>query len=98
MFWLIFGPIVLIAVAWSVYVGFSYHGSRLVFGGDTCWFDRELLRKRTALVHVYTILLSLSSAQLEHYDLLLCAGLRCLRHQLLLLRAHTDTHQRRSGH
>ncbi|TDG40405.1 hypothetical protein AWZ03_013176 [Drosophila navojoa] len=39
MFWLIFGPIVLIAVAWSVFVGFSYHGSRLVFGGDTCWFD-----------------------------------------------------------
>ncbi|EDW68794.1 probable G-protein coupled receptor Mth-like 8 [Drosophila virilis] len=39
MFWLIFGPIVLIAVGWSVFVGFSYYGAKLVFGGDTCWFD-----------------------------------------------------------
>ncbi|XP_030375542.1 probable G-protein coupled receptor Mth-like 8 [Scaptodrosophila lebanonensis] len=39
MFWLILGPIVLIAVGWSVFVGFSYQGAKLVFGGDTCWFD-----------------------------------------------------------
>ncbi|KAH8379937.1 hypothetical protein KR009_008101 [Drosophila setifemur] len=39
MFWLIFTPIVIIAVGWSFYVGFSYYGSRLVFGSDTCWFD-----------------------------------------------------------
>ncbi|XP_026847314.1 probable G-protein coupled receptor Mth-like 8 [Drosophila persimilis] len=39
MFWLIFTPIVLIAIGWSFFVGFSHYGSRLVFGGDTCWFD-----------------------------------------------------------
>ncbi|KAM8709458.1 hypothetical protein ACLKA7_016289 [Drosophila subpalustris] len=39
MFWLILGPIVLIAIGWSFFVGFSYHGAKLVFGGDTCWFD-----------------------------------------------------------
>ncbi|KAH8302402.1 hypothetical protein KR044_005930 [Drosophila immigrans] len=39
MFWLIFVPIVIIAIGWSVYVGFSYHGAKLVFGGDSCWFD-----------------------------------------------------------
>ncbi|KAH8369636.1 hypothetical protein KR093_000405 [Drosophila rubida] len=39
MFWLILGPIVIIAIGWSVYVGFSYHGAKLVLGSDTCWFD-----------------------------------------------------------
>ncbi|ALC44065.1 mthl8, partial [Drosophila busckii] len=42
MFWMILGPIVLIAIGWSFFVGFSYHKSRLVFGADTCWFDRKL--------------------------------------------------------
>jgi len=41
MFWLIFMPIVIIAVGWSCFVSFSYYGSRLIFGGDTCWFDRK---------------------------------------------------------
>jgi len=41
MFWLILGPIFLIAIGWSVFVGLSYHGAKLVFGGDTCWFDRK---------------------------------------------------------
>lgn len=41
MFWLIFTPIVIIAIGWSFYVGFSNYGARLVFGADTCWFDRE---------------------------------------------------------
>ncbi|XP_060654203.1 probable G-protein coupled receptor Mth-like 8 [Drosophila nasuta] len=39
MFWLILIPIVIIAIGWSFYVGFSYHGAKLVLGGDTCWFD-----------------------------------------------------------
>lgn len=41
MFWLIFGPIVLIAIGWSFFVGFSYYGPKPIFGGDTCWFDRK---------------------------------------------------------
>ncbi|XP_068142344.1 probable G-protein coupled receptor Mth-like 8 [Drosophila tropicalis] len=39
MFWLIFTPIAFIAVGWSCFVCFSYHGSKLVFGAETCWFD-----------------------------------------------------------
>ncbi|EDV95977.1 probable G-protein coupled receptor Mth-like 8 [Drosophila grimshawi] len=48
MFWMILGPIVLIAIGWSFFVGFSYHGAKLVFGGDTCWFD-----PRTWTVMIY---------------------------------------------
>ncbi|KAH8345646.1 hypothetical protein KR067_000367 [Drosophila pandora] len=50
MFWLIFTPIVIIAIGWSFYVGFSYYGARLVFGGDTCWFDP---RNWSIMVYLY---------------------------------------------
>ncbi|KAH8297639.1 hypothetical protein KR054_004662 [Drosophila jambulina] len=50
MFWLIFTPIVLIAIGWSFFVGFSYYGSRLIFGGDTCWFDP---RNWSIMVYLY---------------------------------------------
>lgn len=49
MFWLIFTPIVLIAIGWSFFVGFSYYGTRLIFGGDTCWFDREYYQNNPPL-------------------------------------------------
>ncbi|XP_017066296.1 probable G-protein coupled receptor Mth-like 8 [Drosophila eugracilis] len=50
MFWLIFTPIVLIAVGWSFFVGFSYYGTRLIFGGDTCWFDP---RNWSIMIYLY---------------------------------------------
>ncbi|KAH8347105.1 hypothetical protein KR059_005315 [Drosophila kikkawai] len=50
MFWLIFTPIVVIAIGWSFFVGFSYYGSRLIFGGDTCWFDP---RNWSIMVYLY---------------------------------------------
>ncbi|XP_017057714.1 LOW QUALITY PROTEIN: probable G-protein coupled receptor Mth-like 8 [Drosophila ficusphila] len=50
MFWLIFTPIVLIAVGWSFFVVFSYYGSRLIFGGDTCWFDP---RNWSIMIYLY---------------------------------------------
>ncbi|XP_020808721.1 probable G-protein coupled receptor Mth-like 8 [Drosophila serrata] len=50
MFWLIFTPIVLIAIGWSFFAGSSYYASRLIFGGDTCWFDP---RNWSIMVYLY---------------------------------------------
>ncbi|KAH8274992.1 hypothetical protein KR018_008392 [Drosophila ironensis] len=96
MFWLIFAPIVIIAIGWSVYVSFSYYGSRLVFGGDTCWFDRKSTYGRCLVIAKLTQI-DCHSPQLVHHAVPVRARVCGLRHQRLLLHPQPDLHQRAAG-
>ncbi|XP_012157164.1 probable G-protein coupled receptor Mth-like 8 [Ceratitis capitata] len=39
MFWLIFFPIALLTVGWSIFAANNDYDGKPIFGGDTCWFD-----------------------------------------------------------
>ncbi|XP_053955699.1 probable G-protein coupled receptor Mth-like 8 isoform X1 [Anastrepha ludens] len=39
MFWLIFFPIALLTVGWSIFAANNIYDGKQIFGGDTCWFD-----------------------------------------------------------